>query len=371
MQNHLFARQPLLPLTLSLSLLVGCGSPGSSANDSDGENPFGSSGGSSVADPKGSGGTIGTGGTGPNNGSGGQSGGGTGGSPSEPNQAFIDLLSEDTFHSIFPITDPSSPYQEDFAICPSNCRDVVTYAGLTAAAAYFPDFAAVGSEEERRREIAAFFANVAKETTGGWEDAPGGKEAWGLCYCEEVGGSGYTDSNDPAYQAAPGQSYHGRGSIQMSYPFNYGPFSEFMFGDKNVLLSDPSRVATEALLFWASGIYFWMNEVVAPGYDKPNGDPTSGGLVGIYYKPSCHMAMTEAWIPRTSDVEKNRTFGFGVTINVINGGLECGGAWDIRGQNRVDFFDAFAQILGAPALPSGETEANYKTCQSQTGFNIP
>jgi hypothetical protein len=297
-------------------------------------------------------------------------GGGSSGEPPK-NTNFDELLSEAAFHQIFPITDPSSPLQEDFAICPSNCRNVTTYAGLVEAAGLFPEFAAVGTEADRKREIAAFLANVAKETTGGWPEAPGGKEAWGLCYCEEVGGSGYTDSADPNYQAVPGQSYHGRGSIQMSYPYNYGPFSEFVYGDKNVLLQDPGRLLTEARLFWASGLYFWMNEAVAPDETPPNGAPSAAGMDGKYYKPSCHMAMTESWTPRASDIQKNRTFGLGVTINVINGGLECGGSWDDRGKNRVAFYDKFIGILGGSGVPDGWIADDYKTCQSQQSFDVP
>ena len=57
----------------------------------------------------------------------------------------------------------------------------------------------------------AFFANVYQETGGGWESAPGGYEAWGLCFCEEQGFSdasvgGYAMSNDQNYQAVAGKS---------------------------------------------------------------------------------------------------------------------------------------------------------------------
>src|SRR5690606_12290565 len=105
-------------------------------------------------------------------------GSGAGGTPLEPHPSLEELLPESVFHAIYPITDPSSPLAEDFSICPAACRSATIYEGLIDAAAYFPDYASVGAEEQRMREVAAFLANVAKETTGGWDDAPGGKEAW-------------------------------------------------------------------------------------------------------------------------------------------------------------------------------------------------
>ena len=60
------------------------------------------------------------------------------------------------------------------------------YENFLAAAQEYPLFAHEGSEEVRRREVAAFLANIAQETTGGWETAPGGRYAWGLYFLQEV-----------------------------------------------------------------------------------------------------------------------------------------------------------------------------------------
>lgn len=273
--------------------------------------------------------------------------------------------------------DPSDPYYTDRRTAcaeQAHCREVTTYEGLIEAAGKFEDFLAVGSLEDRKRELAAFFANVGKETTGGWDTAPGGYESWGLCFCEEVGGQGYTESNDPNYQAVTGKSYHGRGALQISYPYNYGPASEYIFGDKNVLLNNPEKVTETALAFWGGSIWFWtVKEDVAPGETPPQGEPATKGFDGKYYKPSCHMAMTGSWHPRSSDIEKNRTHGLGVTINVINGGLECAWGWDDRGKGRVKNYNAFATILGVDPIPanwSGSAD-DYLGCQNQTSFATP
>lgn len=289
------------------------------------------------------------------------------------NTNLADLMTEAQFLEIFPIIDPAN--KTTYSACHQKHITTATYDGFKRAIANFPTFLNEGSLETRKRELVAFFGNVAKETTGGWATAPGGYEAWGLCFVEEAGyvngGIGYTTSNDPDYQAVSGKSYHGRGPIQLSYPYNYGPFSEAIYGDKSILLNNPEKLLTDGEAFWASAIWFWMTEAVSPGLTKPNGEPSKNGYDGKYYKPSNHMVMTETWTPRSSDVSKNRTFGLGTTINVINGGLECGGSWDDRGKGRVKYYKKFADIIGVDYLPAGETETNYLTCSTQTSFSNP
>lgn len=279
------------------------------------------------------------------------------------------LMTEAQFRQIFPILDPAK--KSTYTACQQKHISTATYQAFITAAAKFPKFLNEGSIDDRKRELAAFFANVSKETTGGWDTAPGGYEAWGLCFVEEQsyvnGGIGYTDSSDPEYQAVAGKSYHGRGPIQISYPYNYGPFSLAFYGDKNVLLNDPAKVITDGAAFWASAIWFWMSEAMAPGMDPANGIAP----VGQYYKPSCHMVMTGTWTPRSTDIQYKRTEGLGATINIINGGLECGGSWDARGQGRVKNYKKYVQYLGVAELPAGKDVTVWETCQQQTNFSNP
>ncbi|MCL2609145.1 MAG: chitinase [Treponema sp.] len=169
---------------------------------------------------------------------------------------------------------------------------------------------------DNRRELAGLLANMAHETGAGWEGAPGGEESWGFFFNEEVyvvtslGGHTdvYTDPENDYYPPVPGQSYHGRGGIQLSWNYNYGPFSVMAFGDKNVLLQDPGRVAREGKLGWMSGLWFWMTP------DLP--------------KASCHDVMRSDWRPEgifASAAEKGITWGYGATIIIINGGYESEG----------------------------------------------
>ncbi|MBP5188410.1 MAG: hypothetical protein J6Z50_04690, partial [Fibrobacterales bacterium] len=297
--------------------------------------------------------------------------------------ALADLLTEAQFNQIFPIMNPSDPCYNDLnTMCAaSKCTGISTYQGFLEAAARFPAFLAVGSADDRKRELAGFLAHSFQETGGGGELTCGGVKAGALCKCEEDGYNdasvgGYAWSNDSNYQAVAGKSYHGRGPIQLSYPYNYGPASEYLYGDKTVWLNDPGQVLRSSLGFWGSAIWFWTVKEDHGDVNLPttlNGDPDGAGLASFYYyKPSCHMAMTGTWKPRQGDVAKNRTFGFGVTINIVNG-IECSGAWDYRGEKRVEMYKYIAGILGVSPVPSDWTgsEDDYLTCKNQTSFMTP
>ncbi|MBQ4822716.1 glycoside hydrolase family 19 protein [Aquimarina sp. MMG016] len=192
-------------------------------------------------------------------------------------------------------------------------------------------FANEGNQTTIKRELAAFLANIGQETTGGWATAPGGPYSWGLHFREEQGyegttNIGYRDEGNIAYPPAPGKSYHGRGPIQLSWNYNYGQVSEFLFGDKNVMLNNPEQVLQDAALAFQTAIWFWMT----PQHPKP----------------SAHDVMVGNWIPSAYDQSKNRKPGFGMTVNIINGGLECGSGTEIpKVLGRIGFYERFTGIL--------------------------
>ena len=198
----------------------------------------------------------------------------------------------------------------------------------------FGSFLAVGSQNDRRRELAAFLANIAHETTGGWPTAPGGRFAWGLFFNEEVGFAGATASpyvrpDNPNFPPAPGRSYHGRGPIQLSWNCNYGLFSAIFFdGDISVLLDNPHTVVECGVLGFMTALAFWM---------MPQG------------RPSCHQIMTRTWQPTAADIAAGRgNLGFGLTIMVINGGIERNlTIADGRIYSRVGFYRMIAARTGA------------------------
>lgn len=172
------------------------------------------------------------------------------------------------------------------------------------AAKSFPRFAAEGDDETRIREVMAFFANISHETTGGWDaQADAEKYAMGLCYIEELncehGCSQYT-SYSSEWEPASGKYYHGRGPMQLSWNYNYGQAGDDLGLN---LLANPDLVSSDGVIAFKTALWFWM---------KPQ-----------FPKPSAHDVMVGAWKYTDSDVKFNREKGFGVTINIINGGMEC------------------------------------------------
>lgn len=184
--------------------------------------------------------------------------------------------------------------------------DFYSFKALVEAAKHFPDFL-TGNVITQKRELAAFLANIAQETGSGWAEAPGGYFKWGLYFVEEVEDSSKNKYADPCkvnYLPVPGKSYMGRGPKQLSWNYNYGQFSEAWFGTKDTLLHHPELLAQDPELSFASAIWFWMT----PQFPKP----------------SCHQIMDGTWKPTENDLQKGRVPGFGATLNVINGGVECG-----------------------------------------------
>ncbi|MFO0684322.1 MAG: glycoside hydrolase family 19 protein [Sandaracinus sp.] len=226
-----------------------------------------------------------------------------------------DLLDRATFDALFP--------HRGEAACNASLYD---YDALVAAAAHYPAFASEGSLEDRRRELAGFLANASHETTGGWPTAPDGPHAWGLCFREEVGCesgacTGYCDAT--AYPCIAGQTYHGRGPLQLSWNYNYAQCGDAIGQD---LLHDPGLVTRDGAIGWETALWFWMTPQ-AP-------------------KPSCHDAITGQWTPSAADLAAGRRPGFGVTVDIINGGLECHIPGDARVADRVGFYMRYCDLLG-------------------------
>lgn len=116
----------------------------------------------------------------------------------------------------------------------------------------------------------------------------------------------------------------------MSWNYNYG-----LAGDALglPLLNDPDMVALDGAVAFRTGVWFWMTPQ-AP-------------------KPSCHDVMVGKWVPSAQDMALGRKPGFGMTINVINGGLECGMPTNAKVEDRVGFYLKFAQDLGVdPGMDS-------------------
>lgn len=174
-----------------------------------------------------------------------------------------------------------------------------------------------------KKELAAFFANIAHETRGGTDDT----FTDGLMYIHEKNTSlPYVAENDE-YPPVPGKKYYGRGPVQLSYNGNYGYAGDCILGDDKILLNNPDLVETDAVLAFKTAIYFWMMPQT--------------------HKPSAHDVMVGVWQPKATDKAKGRAPGFGMTINIINGEVECNkGENNYSMKDRMKFYQYFLSKLG-------------------------
>ncbi len=191
---------------------------------------------------------------------------------------------------------------------------------------YIIDYGAFCNEKDistNKKELAAFFAQISHETRHGQD----GQYNDGLMYIHEINTTlPYVSDNDD-YPAVKGKKYYGRGPMELSYNGNYGYASDCIFGDKKVLLNNPDLVQTDPIVAFKTAIYFWMT-------------PQSN-------RPSPHDVMIGKWQPNSSDRAKGRIPGFGMTTNIINGGVECNKGENVESMNdRIGFYKHFLKQLG-------------------------
>ena len=224
----------------------------------------------------------------------------------------------------------------------------------------YGDFLNSNNENDNKRELSAFFANMSHESGAYgyikadengkplgdngqadpnhwiyWEYPDFNKYQWGFVWNEETSyinytGDEYSDYSFTQYPPVKGHGYQGRGPIQLTWNYNYGFFSETVFGDKNVLLNNPERVSEEGFLGIMGAIWFWMTP-------QPP-------------KASCHDIMLNYYQHDSNDqYEKYYHNCFGLTIIVVNGHYENNkgpGEWP-QVDNRVSFYKRFAKMLNA------------------------
>lgn len=187
----------------------------------------------------------------------------------------------------------------------------------------YGNFCSEGDLQTNKKELAAFFAQIAHETRHG-ED---GKYNDGLMYIHENNTSlPYIAEND-TYPAVAGKKYYGRGPMQLSYNGNYGYASDCIFGDKKILLNNPALIETDSVVAFKTAIYFWMTPQT--------------------FKPSAHDVMIGKWQPNSADKAAGRTPGFGMTINIVNGAVECNQGENMFSmKDRIGFYQYFLKQLG-------------------------
>ncbi|XP_068666943.1 endochitinase EP3-like [Aristolochia californica] len=174
--------------------------------------------------------------------------------------------------------------------CPG--RAFYTRANFLDALKAYSGFGTVGSVDDSKREIAAFFAHVSHET---------GR----LCFLEENldPENPYCDAGKAAeYPCNPSKHYYGRGPLQLTWNYNYGDAGRSIGFDG---LGNPEIVATDPVLSFKTALWFWL---------KNAQDPITSGQ------------------------------GFGATIRAINSN-ECGGSSD-KAASRIELFQKYCGQLG-------------------------
>ena len=266
-------------------------------------------------------------------------------------------------------------------------RAVLEY-NTWAKANGYKQFLNEGTLKQQAEEFLVFWAKSSRETSGSWSTAPApwiqkltfGSESmdvWkgGLYWVEEVGYSsdrttgkstaiGYVDTGSADFPPSPGRSYYGRGVIQLSWNYNYGAFSYWMYDNglfkvakdkegvcvidrRNKLLDFPNLVADCGDLSILSGIWFWMT----PQGAKPSShDVLFGDVINI------SNSTNDMGLPKTNNgyvpkVERGETkdeevfaYRLGTIINIVNGGLECNTSakWHGGPLQRVSYYNAYA-----------------------------
>lgn len=156
----------------------------------------------------------------------------------------------------------------------------------------YPRFGKVGNQDDSKREIAAFFAHATHETGH-------------FCYTEEIDGptKDYCDEGNTQYPCVAGKGYYGRGPIQLSWNYNYGPAGNSIGFDG---LNNPEIVASDPIVSFKTALWFWMNNV--------------------------HSIITSGQ-------------GFGGTIRAING-MECNGGNPATVQARINYYKTYCDQIG-------------------------
>lgn len=131
-----------------------------------------------------------------------------------------------------------------------------------------------------------------------------------FCFIEEINGAAgdYCDESNTEWVCNPQKKYFGRGPIQLSWNFNYGPAGRSLGFDG---LNSPESVGSDPVLSFKTALWYWMN-FVRPVFGE----------------------------------------GFGATIRAINGALECDGGNDATVRRRVEYYTLYCDRLGVNPGPN-------------------
>ncbi len=222
--------------------------------------------------------------------------------------------------------------------------------------------------EACQREIASLFAHSAQET--GAHDGSKSTPEWkqGFAFLREGNSYDINNSYDPGTPGSPTKCvapflcpktahYYGRGIKQLTHFYNYAGFSAAFFGDPQVLLLQPDRVAQDGYLAIASGVWFHMSP-------RPPQPAIHDVLIGNYKPRSAHAGV---------DVDK---FGgvlnrFEATVSIVNGGFECrppsGSSVAMQSSNRFSYYTSMLKYLDVQLNGVEQSYGKNTVCNIEPG----
>ncbi|KAH9317410.1 hypothetical protein KI387_019179 [Taxus chinensis] len=229
----------------------------------------------------------------------------------ECNKTISQIFTVDDFENLFSRRNAPLAHAQDFW----------DYHSFITAAKNFKfehkGFGATGGDLTQKRELAAFFAHIATETSCASLLAASAEAKsevpfkWGLCYNQELSPDQNYCESSLVYPCAPGASYHGRGALPVYWNYNYGEIGEALKVD---LLNHPEYLSENATLAFAAAMWRWMNPIKLK-------------------QPSAHQIMVGKYVPTKNDTDASRLPGFGLTINILKGEAECGATSDVKNMN--------------------------------------
>jgi chitodextrinase len=316
--------------------------------------------------------------------------------------AFLRLLTNDDWNWMFPLrsgkyaTNGGSRNAAPIAASDGSTDSFSLNAFIRAVLEYnnwaktngYKQFLNQGTLKQQAEEFLVFWAKSSRETSGSWSTAPSPwietetfagetMKVWkgGLYWVEEVGYTtnsatgkstaiGYVDTGSSMFPPSAGRSYYGRGVIQLSWNYNYGAFSYWMYDNglfrtakdaagvckvdaRDKLLDYPNLVADCGDLSILSGIWFWMT----PQGAKPSSHDVIYGDVTNISKSTQDNGLPKtntSYVPKTAagETSDSEVFAYrlGTVINIVNGGLECNKAstWHGGPLQRVSYYNAYA-----------------------------
>lgn len=128
-----------------------------------------------------------------------------------------------------------------------------------------------------------------------------------MCLIEESNGASkdYCNRTETQYPCNPNKKYYGRGPLQLTWNYNYGPAGGDIGFDG---LNQPETVANDVVVSFKSSLWYWMTN-----------------------NAHRHMVVDQ---------------DFGATIRAINGKYECDGGNTAAVNSRVGYYKDYCNRLG-------------------------